>query len=228
MTETAPGKPSAEDLRDLLGLVAYTQLAVFGRLAADAAQSPSLAARQRISVLAASVLGRQAKVLDRIGTPGAAQARMAVFDGAYDDFDARTVPGGWWEGVLKGYVGHGVAEDFCRLIAQGLATEDREFVVDALALGREADESVAAIVEAAAGDAVLASRLALWGRRLVGEALNAVQALLADHPSVARLVAAGAEGGAAKAGSVAGSQAWVFAQLTAEHTRRMGRLGLAA
>ena len=49
--------------------------------------------------------------------------------------------------------------------------------------------------------------------------------LLAGHPSLAEL-AAGARDAADDGG--ASAQAWLVSRLTAEHTRRMDRLGLAA
>ncbi|MFD6178118.1 hypothetical protein ACFWE7_13885, partial [Isoptericola sp. NPDC060282] len=81
------------------------------------------------------------------------------------------------------------------------------------------------LAEAASSDGVLAARLALWGRRVVGEALGLVPVLLAAHPQLAALAAdareAASDGGASP-------QAWLVSRLTAEHTRRMDRMGLAA
>ena len=77
---------------------------------------------------------------------------------------------------------------------------------------------------AGSADDVLASRLALWGRRLVGEALGVVQTVLAAHPELLRLATvdpADADAGADRSPKL-------FGQLTAEHTRRMARLGLTA
>lgn len=214
----------ADDALELLGLVAYVELATFGRFTADAVHAPTLRERQALSRSAGEVLARQERVLGRIEEVGADPlGRMGAFDGVLDDFDARTVPSTWWEGILKGYVGYGVAVDFCRLAADGLDDPDRDLVAGVLAVGERVERSATVIAEAAASDPVLASRLALWGRRLVGEALGVVQRLLAERGAFARLVARTAH-------DVPDDrrQAWVFAQLTAEHTRRMGRLGLAA
>ena len=69
-------------------------------------------------------------------------------------------------------------------------------------------------------DATLAPRLALWGRRLVGESLNVVQHVLAQHAEIAALLSRSLPGDE--------PQARLFARMTAEHTRRMDRLGLPA
>ncbi|GAA3212190.1 ferritin-like fold-containing protein [Oerskovia jenensis] len=225
------------DVIGLLGLIAYTELATFGRLAADAANAPTLAQRHQLSRHAGKMLARHERVLERIADLGGdPEAEMGAFDGIFDDFENRTPSSTWWEGVLKGYVGHGVADDFCRLAADGLDDQSRALVLEILSDGVDSERSATVIADAAAADPVLASRLALWGRRLVGEALGLVQTLLAEREGLSRLLADGAghrtesgtPGPADVTGTAADRQAWVFSQLTAEHTRRMGRLGLAA
>jgi hypothetical protein len=217
------------DVLQLLGLVAYTELASFGRLAGDAAHAPTLQQRQALSRMAAALLDRQEAVLVRVTELGGDPATcMAPFDGLFDDFDARTRPSSWWEGFLKGYVGQGVADDFCLIAAQGLDERSRAVVVGSLTQDAPADRSAPVIAEAAASDPVLASRLALWGRRLVGEALGAVGTVLSEHPALDRLVLEAARAEAGDDEAPASVQPWVFARLTAGHTRRMDRLGLAA
>jgi hypothetical protein len=79
-------------------------------------------------------------------------------------------------------------------------------------------------------DGVLSARLALWGRRLVGEALGVVQRLLVQRPALVRLVALGAAKAPAEgaASETPGTPTKLFGELTAQHTRRMARLGLTA
>ncbi|MBI9114185.1 ferritin-like fold-containing protein [Sanguibacter suaedae] len=225
-TATHLDPTSTQDAVELLGLIAYTELASFTRLAADAASAPDPARQLRLVRLAGAALARQERILGRIAELGGdPDAAMLAFAGTFDDYEMRTEPASWWESVLKGYVGNGVADDFCRLAVDGLDAETRRIVTEVLDANQNAELSVAVLDEAATGDPVLASRLALWGRRLVGEALGLVQTLMGERPALGRLVATGAT---ARADDVDGDQAWVFSQLTAEHTRRMGRLGLAA
>lgn len=228
-TTAGPTTAATADALELLGLVAFTELASFGRLAGDAAHAPTLGQRQALSRLAAALLDRQEAVLARVAELGGdPETCMAPFDGLFDDFDARTPPTTWWEGVLKNYVGQGVADDFCLLAAQGLDQRSRDVVVGSMTQDAPADRSAPVIAEAAAADPVLASRLALWGRRLVGEALGAVGTVLSDHPALDRLLLAAARAEAGDGDVPASVQPWVFARLTAGHTRRMDRLGLAA
>ncbi|MEU2201759.1 ferritin-like fold-containing protein [Isoptericola sp. NPDC019482] len=221
-------QPSTPDpaLTTLVGLAAYTGLAAFGLLAARSVDAPDLGARQTLAIAAGEALERQQRLLDLVGVPGpeGSAAVMTPFDGALADFDARTTPSGWAEGLLKSVVGLGVAQDLCRELAAGLPDGAAGFVA-AVGEPRTDDPATAVLAGAAAADGVLASRLALWGRRVVGEALGLVPVLLAAHPPLAALAA---RARAASDDGGASAQAWLVSRLTAEHTRRMDRLGLAA
>lgn len=227
----APGKgadtpvdpaPEAADAVEVLGLVAALEHQAFARLAADSAQAPDLEQSLALSRLAARCGERRDRVLARIteleGDPVAALGR---FDQVLDDFDARTPPSSWSERLLKAYVGYGVADDFCRLVARGLDPRSRELVAEVLGDASHAELAVRELDAACAQDAVLSARLALWGRRLVGEALNVVQRLV-QRPGVARVL------DRAEVPAEQEAPATVFNELTAEHTRRMSRLHLTA
>ncbi|CAN5118924.1 ferritin-like fold-containing protein [soil metagenome] len=232
MTQTAQSGTSGvsgtqstpADAIELLGLVAQLQLEAFTRSAEDSTVAPTLDERLALSRLAAAAVERRDRVMNRIvelgGDPLAA---MGCFDHVLDDFDLRTSPSTWWERLLTSYVGYGVADDFCRIAAARLDETSRVLVLEVLEDHGHADLVVAEIAAAGAGDDVLVARLALWGRRLGGEALGVVQALLGSRPALLR-IAAGTDS-YVEAGEASGK---LFGALTAEHTRRMGRLGLTA
>lgn len=215
--EGATGRAaSAGSALAVLGMLAYGQLAAFSRLAADAAQAPELAQRLELSRQAGVALQVIERVRARVGELGGElEPVMAPFAGVLVEFDERTSPGSWWERLLKGYVGFGVADDFSRIVAARLDPATRDLVLDALADAGHADLVLDALAGGATQDPTLASRLALWGRRLVGEALGVVQRVLAEHPEIRALVEDAPDG-----------QQRLFAALTAEHSRRMERLGL--
>ena len=50
--------------------------------------------------------------------------RCAPFVAAIDEFHARTAPSDWLEGLVKAYVGDGIAVDFCRAVAELLDDAD--------------------------------------------------------------------------------------------------------
>lgn len=230
MTETAAATDPSPDPSDtanalaVLGMLGSLQLSGFSRLAADAAAAPDVDRRLELARLAGRTLERLERAAARTTELGAdLRATMEPYAGMLTDFDARTVPSTWSERLLKSYVGYEVADDFCRVVGEPLSEPTRSLVRDALSDDAQATLVVEALREACAGDATLSARLALWGRRLVGEALTVVQRVLAARPELRDLVVQ------AEADAPAGeAQTRLFAHLTAEHTRRMERLGLTA
>ena len=229
-TESPSVAPAAgpEALLALLGLAAYTELGTFGLVASRSVDAPDLATRQVLAGVSSRVLARQEALLALGAARGVdAVELMAPFDGVLADFDARTTPSSWWEGLLKGTVGYGVAHDLCRTLAHGLPEPDAAAVLAVVGEVERDGEATTLLATAAAANEVLASRLALWGRRVVGEALTLAQSVLTTRPVLAGLAQdAGARLGVDIGG--AGVQPWLLQRLTAEHTRRMDRMRLAA
>lgn len=225
---------AASDAGDVLALVAQMEMVAFLRFAGAAAESSDPERRLQVARLAGASLARQERVLARagevLGSADVALERYVAFDGTFDDFNARTRASGWWEELVKGYVGHGVAYDFCRIVADSLDPASREVVVDAIDGELTSESAIVLVDEATNDDEQLASRLALWGRRVVGEALSVVQVLLTDNASLQRLLMRAVEARCAVSGEDVpeSPSSWVFGQLTAEHARRMSRVGLAA
>ena len=223
----APGPEAAgagvDHALAVLGMLAYSALAAFSRLAADAAQAPSLDKRLELSRLAGGTLTHLDLITARAAELGAElRPVMAPYAGVLVEFDERTAPATWWERLIKAYVGYGVADDFGRIVAQALDPRTRDVAVAVLTDEGHAQLVVDSLAEAVARDATLASRLALWGRRLFGEALNVVQQVVAEHPDLRDLL----EIAMADAPGSGDAQQKVFAVLTGEHSRRMERLGL--
>ena len=221
---SAQTTPSPEqDTIAMLGLAAEFEFESFVRLAGDSASAPSIAERQVIARSATRALERQERLVARIEQLGgdAAEA-MAPFDGIIDEFEQRTTAQAWSERLLKAYIGYAVADDFLRLLAEGADAESRELLTSMLG-DPDYAEVVVSQLSVVVGDEVAAARLALWGRRLVGDALAVIQGAVVRHPAFARLLERGSrvEGGEDRIQRV-------FAVLTAEHTRRMERLGLTA
>ena len=206
----------------MLGLAAEFEFEAFVRLAGDSAVAPSIAERQVIARSATRALERQDQLVARIEELGGDPAEaMAPFDGVVQDFELRTTAGTWSERLLKAFIGYAVADDFLRLLAEGADAKSHELVAGLLGDEGHTELVVAQLSQVLADD-VAASRLALWGRRLVGDALAVIQGVVVRQPAFGRLLAAG------EAQSSEDRVQRVFASLTAEHTRRMERLGLTA
>lgn len=222
---STPGPENVVDDVTVLGLVASLELATFERLAADAAVAPTLQDKVQLAQASAAAIARHGRLVARLTALGADPlVAMEPFAHVLDDFDARTSPSTWWERLLKAVVGYGVADDFCRHLAGGLDEQTRAVVLSVLDDVAYADIAASELLAAGSADDVLVSRLALWGRRLVGEALGVVQTILAAHPELLRLATIDLAGAAGDRDH----SPKLFGQLTAEHTRRMARLGLTA
>ncbi|TYP89922.1 ferritin-like fold-containing protein [Blastococcus xanthinilyticus] len=204
---------------DLLGVLAYAELTAFDRLAEDARMAPTLAGHAALARMAAAEIGHHAQLVARLTELGVdPAAAMAPFVSALDTFHESTRPSTWLEGLVKAYVGDGLATDFYREIAGFLPEPDRGLVLGVLADTGYADFAVREVRGAIAADRKVAGRLALWGRRLVGEAMTRSQAVIAEHDRLAELIVSGT-------GDLSGIGR-LIERITRAHTERMRTLGL--
>ncbi len=204
---------------DLLGALAYAELTAFDRLAEDARLAPTLTGRAALAKMAAAEIGHHCRLVERLEQLGADPSRaMAPFVPALDAFHESTRPSSWLEGLVKAYVGDGLATDFYREIAAFLPDPDRVLVLEVLADTGHADFAVREVRAALQADRTLSGRLSLWGRRLVGEAMSQSQAVIAEHDGLAELIITGT-------GDLSGV-ARLIERITSAHTRRMKALGL--
>jgi rubrerythrin len=204
---------------DLLGVLAYAELTAFDRLAEDARLAPTLDGRAALARMAAAEIGHHVRLAERLTELGAEpSAAMAPFASALDTFHDSTRPKTWLEGLVKAYVGDGLATDFYREIAAFLPDPDKALVLEVLADTGHADFAVREVRGAIAADRKLSGRLSLWGRRLVGEAMSQSQAVIAEHDGLAELIIAGT-------GDLSGV-ARLIERITSAHTQRMKALGL--
>jgi hypothetical protein len=204
---------------DLLGALAYAELTAFDRLAEDARMAPTLAGRAALARMAAAEIGHHTRLTDRIAELGVNPANaMAPFVSALDTFHSKTHPSSWHEGLVKAYVGDGLAADFYREIAAFLPPADRALVEEVLDGTSHSDFAVREVRAAVSSNRKLVGRLSLWARRLVGEAMSQSQAVIASHDRLADLIISGT-------GDL-GGVAQLIDRITAAHTERMKTLGL--
>ncbi|MDN5791005.1 MAG: ferritin-like domain-containing protein [Micrococcales bacterium] len=211
---------------DLLGALAYGELRAFSQLAQDSEHAPGLRSTAELARLAAREFAHYEALAERLASLGVAtEDAMEPFVAAIDEFHDRTQASGWLEGLVKAYVGEGIAQDFYREVAQYVDADTQALVRDVVHEDNgAADFIVTAVCEAIAADPRLAGRLALWGRRLVGEAITQAQRVGVEHDALAGLLV----GSPGRSGADLAELGRMFARLTDEHTRRMERLGLNA
>lgn len=210
---------------DLLGAMAYGELSAFERLAEDAKLAPTVADKAALAAMAVAEFQHFSVLRDRLEQLGAdPQEAMAPFQEPLDGFHERTSPADWLEGLVKAYVGDGIATDFYREVAAYLDSPTRDLVDEVLEDTGHAAFAVDRVRAAIAADPRVAGRLALWARRLVGEALGQAQRVAAERDALAALLV----GGLGERGSDLAEVGRVLARLTDAHSARMGALGLSA
>ncbi|MGS2590259.1 ferritin-like fold-containing protein [Streptomyces hebeiensis] len=209
---------------DLLGALAYGELAAFERLAEDAKLAPTLADKAALAKMATAEFHHFEQLSDRLRAIDAEpNGAMEPFAKAFADFHRQTAPSDWLEGLVKAYVGDSIASDFYREVAARLDSDTRALVLavlDDTGHGNFAVEKVRAAIEA---EPRVGGRLALWARRLMGEALSQAQRVAAERDALSTMLVGGVADGfdLAEVGRM-------FSRITEAHTKRMAALGLAA
>lgn len=208
---------------DLLGALAHGELSAFERLAEDVVSAPTLRDKAELAAMAAAEFGHFARLRDHLGSLGVdPYAAMEPFRATFDNFHAHTAPADWPESLVKAYVGDGLAADFYREVAAYLDPGTRELILTTLADTGHSEFVVSRVREIIAEQPAVGGRLALWGRRLVGEALSQAQVVVAERDALSSLLA----GGVDRPGMDLASIGRMFARLTENHAGRMARLGL--
>ena len=207
---------------DLLGVLAYGELTAFERLASDAQLAPTIGDKVALASMAAAEFEHFRLLSDFLRAEGLdPEEAMRPFQKAVDGFHEGTTPGDWLEGLIKAYVGDSLATDFYREVAAFLTDPGaRGLVLEVLEDTGQASFAVARVKEAVAADPALAGRLALWARRLVGEALIQAQQVAVERDALTELLVGGT-------GDLAGI-ARMLNRLTDGHTARMQALNLAS
>ncbi len=210
---------------DLLGVLAYAELTAFERISADAALAPTLHDKAALAEVAVAEFHHFKLLRQRLEEMGVdPEEAMAPFVKPLASFHEHTKPADWLEGLVKAYVGDAIAADFYREAAAYVDEQTRQLVQEVLADTGHASFALERVRAAIEADPRVAGRLALWGRRLVGEALSQAQRVAAERDAVSALIV----GGVDRPGADLAEIGRMFARLTENHSRRMAALGLSA
>lgn len=214
-----------EGIRELLGILCYGEIAACERLNEDALMAPDLRTKVEIMAMSAAEWDHFEKLHERLaGLVDDTDPFIEQFAPVFDRFHAQTRPSDWLEGLVKAYVGDGLAADFYREIAAYLDADTRELVLETLSGTGHSEFVVGAIRGAIEQDPRLGGRLALWGRRLMGEALSQAQMVVAERDALSAVIV----GGVDNPGLDLAGIGRMFTRITEAHAERMDKLGLAA
>ncbi len=199
---------------EFLARAAYVQLTIFEDLSRTVAIAPTTRAKAVLAQATAASLARHSAVMAELEALGVdAGAALERHRAVVDRFQRLTQGSDWHETALTCHLAGGFLDDLFAALAAGLPGELAERVRAAYQ-ARPADAAfVELLSEAMAEHPRLAPRLALWGRRILGDALLVAR----DALSLGR-------GDAREEQRVEPA----FSELIAQHTRRMDTLGLSA
>lgn len=196
-----------------LARLAYLLLVLFENMGRAVTTAPTTAAKSTLSGAASELLDAHHAVVAELVALGADPTdAMEPYHRELDDFQRRTQGADWYEILVTCYLTAGFLSDFYAGLAGGLPKALGARMTDKLQLAVGEHVLVELLRAGIDQNSRLASRLALWGRRLVGDTMLVAQdAIRVDGqlPTEERIEP-------------------VFTELVSEHTRRMDALGLTA
>jgi tRNA isopentenyl-2-thiomethyl-A-37 hydroxylase MiaE len=205
---------------ELFALLAYGEVAAFYRLTEEARMAPNLAGRINMASMAAAEMYHYEMLRDALDRRGVdVVPAMTRYASALENYHRLTTPSTWLEALVKTYIGDALAADFYLEIADALPVEAASVVRAVLSETGHSQFVVAEVKAAVTASDKQRHRLALWSRRLLGEAITQAQFVLADHDELVDLVVSSGEG------LVRLTE--FFDRLQRTHSSRMRELGLA-
>lgn len=196
-----------------LGQLGYLTLVLFENLSRAVILAPTTEAKTTLSRATAEVLeAHEGLITEMRGAGIDPVAAMDPFRHDLDDFRRRTQGADWPETLVTCYLTGGFLTDFFTGLAAGLPSGLSQRVSLLLDIDKGQDALVAELRASIEASPRLASRLAMWGRRLVGDTMLVARSSLSiggELPGEERIEP-------------------VFTELISAHTRRMDVLGLTA
>ncbi len=205
---------------ELFALLAYGEVAAFYRLTEEARMAPNLRGRINMALMAAAEMNHYEVLRDAMKRRGVdAVPAMTKYASTLEKYHRLTTPSTWLEALVKTYVGDALAADFYLETAGSMPDEVADVVRSVLSETGHSQFVVAEVRAAVTASDRQRHRLALWSRRLLGEAITQAQYVLADHDELVDLVMSGGGG--------LSQMTDFFDRLQHTHSTRMRELGLA-
>ena len=171
-TEAIDLRPYTPEPKAFLGQLAYLQLSQFEILTNELKFSPRTQYKAELSEAAAKSFDKYRVISKKLAGLGFDPTdAMDPFVERIETFHSRTAGNSWHESIIKVYLVSGLLDDFYRRLAIGLDPLVRADVEKALNDKKFEAFAKRVLLESMAVDEQLASNLALWGRRLMGDVL---------------------------------------------------------
>jgi hypothetical protein len=231
MTPLSPGDQLADPppprlpadhpgVNELFALLAYGEVVAFYRLTEEAKMAPDLRGRISMASMAAAEMAHYEILHDALESRGVdVVPTISKYASALDGYHRLTTPSTWLEALVKTYIGDALAADFYLEIADVLPDDVADVVRAVMSQTGHSQFVVAEVRAAVTKSTKQRSRLALWSRRLLGEAITQAQYVLAEHDELVDLVISKTDGLTQLAG--------FFDRLQRTHDDRVRELGLA-
>lgn len=222
LPEPTPPRVSADHpgVNELFAVLAYGEVAAFYRLTDEARMAPDLAGRISMASMAAAEMAHYELLHDALASRGVdVVPTISRYASALDGYHRLTTPSTWLEALVKTYVGDALVADFYLQIADVLPHEVADVIRATMSETGHSQFVVAEVRAAVTKSGRQRSRLALWSRRLLGEAITQAQYVLAEHDELVDLVVSRTDG--------LTQLATFFDRLQRNHDDRMRQLGLA-
>ncbi|MFT3661409.1 MAG: ferritin-like fold-containing protein [Gordonia sp. (in: high G+C Gram-positive bacteria)] len=216
-TSAAPENSAVTKLYEIFLAGEY---AAVRRVIDESEMAPTTRDRVAMMTMMGSEIDHFQVLAERVEAAGgsvekAVDEHLAVFD----EYHRVTEPSDWLEVLVKLYIGDGMVADFSAEMVEVLPEEAREVFHEVLGHTTSSDWARDEVRAAVAADPAIAAPLALWGRRLLGEAITHMQWVLAEDEEVTDLLFA-------RAGALTGAAVF-FDNMAERHAQRMADLALA-
>ncbi|WP_303325228.1 ferritin-like fold-containing protein [Actinomyces radicidentis] len=181
---TAPGSAEPTPFaRSVIGIVVFSRTIAAVRYAKDAGKAPTLDARLALLRMSADAVA-SCEEARRLGAASGIDPVEAAagYLGALGEVDERLRPLDWSERLVKTYLAVGLLSDFAGALVDELGGDlstGLRAVIGADDFGAFASAELMGDLDA---DPLLAGRLGLWGRRVVGEEIGTFRRLQAERP----------------------------------------------
>lgn len=215
-----PATPEDRAVATLYEIFLAGEYAAVQRLIEESAMAPTTADRVNVMRMLGSEIDHFDVLAQQVSAVGEVVDRaVARHVGVFEKYHRVTTPSNWLEVLVKLYIGDAMVADFFAEVGQTMPEPARGVISGVMAHTVSSDWARDEVRAAVRADPAVAAPLALWGRRLLGEAITHMQWVLAEDDAVTDLLFAGT-------GSLTNAAAF-FDTMAQRHSERMAAMGLA-